>query len=66
MLAQMTRHPVTCQTVVTIRRKVSEWWNGRSDRIRTCNVLLPKQVLYQAELRSEPTNAKNQMIFSLV
>ena len=29
--------------------------NGRSDRIRTCDVLLPKQVLYQAELRSEPT-----------
>ena len=28
--------------------------NGRSDRIRTCDVLLPKQVLYQAELRSEP------------
>ena len=27
--------------------------NGRSDRIRTCDVLLPKQVLYQAELRSE-------------
>ena len=26
--------------------------NGRSDRIRTCDVLLPKQVLYQAELRS--------------
>jgi hypothetical protein len=28
--------------------------NGRSDRNRTCDVLLPKQVLYQAELRSEP------------
>ena len=27
--------------------------NGRSDRIRTCDVLLPKQVLYQAELRSD-------------
>ena len=29
------------------------WKNGRSDRIRTCDVLLPKQVLYQAELRSD-------------
>ena len=27
--------------------------SGRSDRIRTCDVLLPKQVLYQAELRSD-------------
>ena len=32
-------------------RKIGE--NGRSDRIRTCDVLLPKQVLYQAELRSD-------------
>ena len=26
--------------------------NGRSDRIRTCDVLAPNQALYQAELRS--------------
>ena len=34
--------------LATVRRK-----NGRSDRIRTCDFLLPKQALYQAELRSE-------------
>ena len=28
--------------------------DGRSDRIRTCDVLLPKQALYRAEPRSEP------------
>lgn len=27
--------------------------NGRDDRIRTCDVLVPNQVLYQAELRPE-------------
>ena len=27
----------------------------REDRIRTCDPLLPKQVLYQAELRPEKT-----------
>ena len=26
---------------------------GRSDRIRTCDPLLPRQVLYQTELRPE-------------
>ena len=27
--------------------------NGRRDRIRTCDILLPKQALYQAELHSD-------------
>ncbi|MFM1941307.1 MAG: hypothetical protein RI897_289 [Verrucomicrobiota bacterium] len=27
--------------------------NGRSDRIRTCDIQLPKLALYQAELRSD-------------
>jgi hypothetical protein len=27
--------------------------NGRGDKIRTCDPLLPKQVLYQAELRPD-------------
>ena len=31
----------------------SEKENGRSDRIRTCDVLVPNQVLYRAELRSD-------------
>lgn len=29
---------------------------GRGDSIRNCDPLLPKQVLYQAELRPEPRN----------
>ena len=28
--------------------------SGRGDTIRTCDPLLPKQVLYQAELRPDP------------
>ncbi len=32
--------------------KISEIF-GRGDRIRTCDLLLPKQALYQAELRPE-------------
>lgn len=31
--------------------------NGRGDKIRTCDILLPKQTLYQAEPR--PDNALN-------
>ena len=34
--------------------------DGRSDRIRTCDVLLPKQVLYQAELRSDEVRTLSQ------
>ena len=30
--------------------------NGRDDRIRTCDTLIPNQVLYQAELHPENTN----------
>ena len=32
--------------------------NGRGSRIRTCGPLLPKQVLYQAELCPEPQFAQ--------
>ena len=41
--------PASPGIVVVILRVES----GRSDRIRTCDVLVPNQVLYQAELRSE-------------
>ena len=36
-----------------LRWKETERGNGRDDRIRTCDVLVPNQVLYQAELRPE-------------
>lgn len=29
---------------------------GRGDRIRTCDILLPKQALYQTELRLDCTS----------
>ncbi len=41
---------------------------GRGDMIRTCDTLLPKQVLYQAELRPDQNYSivfckKNQALF---
>ena len=48
------------QLCVELRCVYSRWRsgcilrkNGRSDRLRTCDVLLPQHVLYQAELRSD-------------
>ena len=46
------------------QKKTSHFWevliaNGRSDRIRTYDPLVPSQVLYQTELR--PDNARNIM-----
>src|SRR3546814_1753893 len=32
------------------RKRATSLMNGRGDRIRTCGPLLPKQMLYQAEL----------------
>ena len=40
------------RSVMLVVGEIQWLGNGRSDRIRTCDVLLPKQVLYQAELRS--------------
>ncbi len=35
-------------------RQCATWnSNGRGDMIRTCDILLPKQALYQTELRPE-------------
>lgn len=35
------------------RRHKPSFFNGRGDMIRTCDTLVPNQVLYQAELRPE-------------
>ena len=50
------------------RRNKSVFSVGRGDMIRTCDTLLPKQVLYQAELRPDAWYfilfcLKNQVLF---
>ncbi len=42
-----------------MRRRIEETVVGRGDRIRTCDILLPKQARYQAALRPDAAGSRS-------